>query len=283
MGNLMQGHEVTDDLEGTKKDDVPVSGNLDINLVLLPGLHGTRGLFAPLLRVLPPSIVPHVISYPAREPLGYDALVEYVLPRLPTDKPLVILGESFAGPLAIRLAAAQPPRLVGLVLCGTFVRKPHPWVPRWSAWFVQPWQFRLWPLLWWGRRVLGLGVSDEVRREMAVAIAEAGGNALACRLREVLRVDAASDLRKVRVPILSLQATRDWIVPTWNGREIERVATTTPEAKRRPVTVVRFETGHLILQSQPTRVVEAIEEFLRCLSTDQTQPEPPRPVGDLLT
>ena len=259
------------------------SRHRDINLVLLPGLHGTSGLFKPLLRVLPPSIVPHVIPYPAREPLGYDELVEYVLTRLPTDKPLVILGESFGGPLAIRVAAAQPPRLVGLVLCGTFVRKPHPWVPRWSAWFVQPWQFRLWPLVWWGRRVLGLGVSDEVRQEMATAIAEAGGEALACRLREVLRVDAAADLQRVRVPILSLQATQDWIVPTWNGREIERLARSIPEAEQRPVTVVPFKTGHLILQSRTAQAAEAIQKFVNDLPLDPPLSQPPRPGSDLLT
>ena len=265
----MQGRDSADDLE-MKVDGVTPRGYPDINLVLLPGLHGTSGLFNPLLRVLPPSIVPHVIPYPEREPLGYDALVEYVLPRLPADKPLVILGESFGGPLAIRLAAARPPRLVGLVLCGTFVKKPHPWVPRWLAWFVQPWQFRFWPLVWWGRRVLGLGVSDEVRREMAASIANAGGEALAYRLREVLRVDASPDLQRVRVPILSLQATRDWIVPAWNGREIERIASSTAGAERPPITVVRFETGHLILQSRPTRAVEAIEGFLNGLPVDQT-------------
>ena len=276
MGNLMQGHEVTDDLEGTKKDDVPLSGNLDINLVLLPGLHGTSGLFAPLLRVLPPSIVPHVISYPAREPLGYDALVEYVLPRLPNDKPLVILGESFAGPLAIRLAAAQPPRLVGLVLCGTFVRKPHPWVPGWFSWFVRPWQFRLRPLVWLGCRILGLDISDEIRNEMAATIAEAGGEALTCRLQEIFRVDATSDLKKVRVPILSLQATRDWIVPSWNGREIERIVNSTPGDERRPITAVPFDTGHLILQSRPAHAAEAIQEFVRGLPADQARFEPPR-------
>jgi pimeloyl-[acyl-carrier protein] methyl ester esterase len=270
------------DLETTNEDQVTPPAHPDVNLVLFPGLHGTSGLFRPLLRVLPPSIVPHVIPYPAREPLGYDELVESVLPRLPTDRPLVILGESFGGPLAIRVAAAQPPRLVGLVLCGTFVKNPHPWIPRWAAWFVQPWQFHLWPLVWWGRRVLGLGVSDEVRKEMANAIAEAGGEALACRLRAVLRVDARSDLPKVRVPILSLQATRDWIVPGRNGREIERLALSTLDAEQRPTTIVPFDTGHLILQSRSTQAAQAIEAFLCGLALAEARSEPPRAGADLL-
>ena len=279
----MEYHQSPDDLETTSAGEVIPPGHPDVNLVLLPGLHGTAGLFRPLLDVLPSSIVPNVIPYPQRKPLGYDDLVTYVLPRLPADKPLVILGESFAGPLAIRIAAAQPSRLVGLVLCGTFVTKPHPWMPGWFAWFVRPWQFRLWPLVWLGCRILGLEISEKVRNEMAAAITEAGGEVLTCRLQEILRVDATSDLRRVRVPILSLQATRDWIVPGWNGREIERIVGSAPGIDQHPITVVLFETGHLILQSRPAQAAEAIRQFLRNLFVSPVRSEPPRVGGDLLT
>ncbi len=240
-------------------------GTSPIDLVLLPGLDGTGRLFAPFVRKLPASIVPHVIPYPAGERLGYDDLVEYVTARLPTGRRLLILGESFAGPLAMRIAARKPPGLAGLILCGTFVRNPHPWIPRWAGAFVFPWQFRMWPLIWWGRKVLGWGVSGEVQQAMAEAQAAAGGTALAHRLREVVRVDASQDLARVDVPILILEATRDWIVPIWNGRRIARAAERRETPAGGPPRQIPFDTGHLILQSRPGRAVEAIEEFVRTL------------------
>lgn len=234
--------------------------------MLLPGLDGTGRLFEPFLKVLPPSIVPQVIAYPRGKPLGYDDLFEFVAPQLPTGRPFVLLGESFGGPLAIRLAASRPPGLAGLVLCGTFVRNPHPWAPRWSAWFVSPWQFRLRPLVWWGRKVLGRGASDHLREQVALADAEAGPLALAQRLREVLRVDVSRELPKVTVPILSLAATHDWIVPSWNSRQIANIARSTEGPAPRSFRSTALDTGHLILQTRPTEAVAAIEEFVRTLA-----------------
>jgi pimeloyl-ACP methyl ester carboxylesterase len=48
--------------------------------------------------------------------LRYDELLPLVLEHLPTDRPFVVLGESFSGPLAIRIAAVRPPCLRALVL-----------------------------------------------------------------------------------------------------------------------------------------------------------------------
>jgi len=45
--------------------------------------------------------------------------------RCPPEGPLVVLGESFSGPIAIRLAAALGPRLQALMLCCSFARKPR--------------------------------------------------------------------------------------------------------------------------------------------------------------
>ena len=78
------------------------------SLVLLPGLNGTGDLFAPLLAKLPDSLSATVVRYPAAEPLDYLGHEAIARAALPTDRPFVLLGESFSGPIAIRIAASAP-------------------------------------------------------------------------------------------------------------------------------------------------------------------------------
>jgi pimeloyl-ACP methyl ester carboxylesterase len=49
--------------------------------------------------------------------------------RLPEGR-FLPMAESFSGPIAIRLAAKLPARLVGLVPCATFASPPHAWLNR---------------------------------------------------------------------------------------------------------------------------------------------------------
>ena len=95
-------------------------------LVLLPGLDGTGTLFGPLVEALAGKLRVAVLSYPVDRALGYDALEAIADAGLPPQGPLVLLGESFSGPLAVSIAARHPDRVVGLVLCCSFVRNPRP-------------------------------------------------------------------------------------------------------------------------------------------------------------
>lgn len=71
----------------------------------MPGLDGSGVLFRPLLKRLPPEVVPQVITYPATTPLGYAELLPHVMAALPESGAFVVLGESFSGPLALMVAA----------------------------------------------------------------------------------------------------------------------------------------------------------------------------------
>src|ERR1700722_15702641 len=111
-------------------------------LVLLPGLDGSGVMFRPLLSYLPKEILSIVVSYPPGEVRSYDELLPLVLAAIPADFPVILLGESFSGPLAIMAAAKYPPGLIGVVLCATFVRNPVWFRPGWLRYFARPLAFR---------------------------------------------------------------------------------------------------------------------------------------------
>ena len=103
-----------------------------IPVLLLPGLDGTGHLFARFLAAATGALDLRVIRYPPNRALGYPALASLVRKQLPREGRWALLGESFSGPLALRLAAEKPPGLTAVVLAASFHRRP---ARRWLAAF----------------------------------------------------------------------------------------------------------------------------------------------------
>jgi pimeloyl-ACP methyl ester carboxylesterase len=89
--------------------------------VLLPGLDGTGDLFAPVVDALGPNVPTQIVRYPLSHASDYATCEAIARAALPTDRPYVLLGESFSGPIAVSIAATAPPGLRGLILCSTFI------------------------------------------------------------------------------------------------------------------------------------------------------------------
>jgi pimeloyl-ACP methyl ester carboxylesterase len=66
------------------------------------------------------------LSYPPDQTLSYDALLEVIEQQLRFEKEMVLIAESFSGPLAVRFAAAHPTRIKAVVLVASFVKLPVP-------------------------------------------------------------------------------------------------------------------------------------------------------------
>jgi hypothetical protein len=64
-------------------------------------MDGTGQLLGEFVRALRPDVEPIVVTYPPDVPLGYEQLETFVGDRLPSDRPFVLLGESFSGLLKI--------------------------------------------------------------------------------------------------------------------------------------------------------------------------------------
>jgi pimeloyl-[acyl-carrier protein] methyl ester esterase len=223
-------------------------------LVLLPGLDGTGKLFSDFVQVLGPDVSSQIVAYPKDDALGYSQLDTLARTALPCDRPFVILGESFSGPIAIRIAAQPPAGLLGIILCGAFARNPYPlmgWAGSLAAWFPVK------SLPQWVRAPLMWGSMDPNRapEKLARAMADVSEAVIRHRIAALLAVDESAALASIRLPILVLQAAQDLVIPASATEWILKCA---PRAR-----LVQIDGPHLLLQTRPAECAAAAVEFLR--------------------
>lgn len=222
--------------------------------ILLPGLDGTAELFRRFLAEADGALELRPTSYPRDRVLGYDALERLVRPGLPPDRPFALLGESFSGPLALRLAARRPPGLVAVVLAESFHRRPASAVFRRLS-LLAPAFFRA-PLPRHVVRLLlaGPDAPDALVDEVRSAVATVQGRVMAARAAEALRVDATDALLACPVPLLFLAGRRDRLL---RASLPEEVAALRPDAE-----IQILEAPHLVLQRRPREAMRLVTEFL---------------------
>lgn len=221
-------------------------------LVLLPGLDGTDIFFQPLLAALPPSVQPLVVSYPAASGQGYDELLALVRRAIADVPQCHVLGWSFSGPLALKLAAAEPHKVCGVILAASFVRAPNRLASALRFALVGP---AIWG--WRAARRLPLLLrprSDAWRQAKMRTWNQVSARTLAARLRAIMAVDARAELRGLVQPVLYLASSQDAIVPHRNRDEIARLSP--------GVQVVTIPGHHQALYSQPRAAADAITAFI---------------------
>jgi pimeloyl-ACP methyl ester carboxylesterase len=228
-------------------------------LVLLPGLDGTGDFFQPLLKSLDPAIRTRVVRYPVDGGYDYATCTALARAALPADAPFVLLGESFSGPIAIELAAHRPRGLVGVILCVTFASNPRPRLA-----IVRP----LLPYLpFHGSKaaialsrfmVLGHWITPSVRALHMKILSMVPPSTMRARLLAVADCDARAALAQVRVPVLSLVAKADRLIPRSAARVIREHS---PAA-----TVIELHAPHCLLQCVPEKAAPLIAQFVHELS-----------------
>jgi pimeloyl-ACP methyl ester carboxylesterase len=217
-------------------------------LVLLPGLHGTAGLFAPFVALAPDDIEPLVVPLPLEES-AYERILPRICARLPNGR-FAILGESFSGPLAVAISQEMPERVVGVILANSFVTSPRTTLFRFLPWRLI---FRVRPPRWSIRLfILGWHAADGLVDAVRNAIAVAAPRVLARRMRAIFTLSLPRG-EKVAVPVLLLFGTRDRLVP------IEHPALLQLSDR---VRTVKIRAPHLLLQTAPHEAWAAIAEFL---------------------
>ena len=223
-------------------------------IVLLPGMDGGGTLFRRFIAAAPPNTSITLIPLPA-EPLTYGQLADRAIAALP-DGDLVIVAESFSGPLA--LALAERKQVAALVFCNSFVVAPR---PRGLRWLVPSIVWKLpTPRFLLRHYMLGRVVDESLVEEVATAIAAVPADVLAFRLGLVLQVDDMEAFARCDTPTLYLRSTGDRLVPDTAHLSM---------AARRPIKTAHVPGPHLLLQANPTGAWRSIVEFLGSLEPNR--------------
>jgi pimeloyl-ACP methyl ester carboxylesterase len=220
-------------------------------LILLPGMDGTGLMFEPFVQAAA-GFEARVVRYPAAL-TAYADCIAFARTQLPVDRPFLLLGESFSGPVAIALAAEAPEGLRGVVLSSSFARNPRPewlWL-RPLLRLLPPLQLPL-PLL--RRLLLGKGASAALMHLTMAMLPHFPTATMKGRTLAVAAVDVTDLLARIQVPLLALCASQDRLVP--------KAATAWVRAHRHQLDIVTLRGPHWLLQTRPEACVQAIQGFI---------------------
>lgn len=221
-------------------------------LVLLPGLNGSSTLFSPLLKHLDPALKVQTLSLPTQGRQDYQSLAEWVGNQL-DERPFALLGESYSGPLAYRLAQGSPPGLRGVIFAASFLSRPH-------------------PLLMLARYLpLAKGLLKQSELLRLLCVGQSASAALIELLQQEIealphallraRLASLNDLQAptgcISLPALQLLPNQD--------RMVTRSAATSLHQHCSQLRQVAIDGPHFLLQSQPQACARAIECFIETL------------------
>jgi sigma-B regulation protein RsbQ len=229
-------------------------------LVLLPGMDGTGNLFDGFIEALPREFETKTVRFPPDAIHSYSELFQIVQSAIPESDPFVLLAESFSTPLAIQLAAAGPANLKALILCAGFVTPP---VIGWKRAFAVP-AARLFsritpPASLIKMILVGRSAPSSLVEAVRAAISSVRSKVLVARVQSIVTCEARTDLARVKVPILYVQAAQDKVVSTRCMKEILSISPTTK--------AISVPGPHLIIQREPQKTAAVVAGFLHQLES----------------
>jgi 3-oxoadipate enol-lactonase len=250
-------------------------------LVLIPGIQGRWQWMRPAVRALAERFRVITFSLAAGRALdmeggsglAFDQQLDQVtsaMARAGAER-AIVCGVSYGGLVAVRLAAARPARVAGLVLAST----PGP------AWRPDDRARRYVGSPWWSMPAFALGARDRLWREIGVArpgrldrwltlggyLGEIASHppspaAMAWRVRACEGCDFGRDARAVSAPTLVItgEPGLDRVVPVAGTREYLALI-------RGSVGLTLEGTGHIGLVTRPREFAAAIARFAATIET----------------
>lgn len=210
-------------------------------LVLIPGMDGTGRLFYRQVPLLARRY--RVATYRLRDDAPdmatlVEDLAQVARTTATTGDPVVVVGESFGGALALSFALAYPRHVAALVVLNSFPR----FLPQRRLWLaIRALQLLPWEAMPVVRRLTAFRLHSrythrsEIRRFMELT-RETSRNGYIARLRILRSYDIRDRLGELALPVLFLASERDHLVPA--VREAQAMARRIPQA------VVRVLPGH---------------------------------------
>ncbi|MFD0894587.1 alpha/beta hydrolase [Luteolibacter ambystomatis] len=192
-----------------------------------------------------------VLPIPKEGAQDYESLVTALAPQLP-EGPLVLIGESFSGPIAMKLAKRERGRVEALVIAGGFCASPAPaglaLVPLRPLFLLPP------PAIFLKKYLAGPEATHELVESLGAAIRSVPSATLSARAEVILALQESDCPSFESLPVLLVQAHHDEVLSWESQSRLERHF---PEADS-----VWIESPHLLLATNPDVCREAVVEFL---------------------
>jgi len=236
-----------------------------MKLILLPGIHGKETLFDDFIVYLAPDIDAEVMALPDHGRQSYTRLTELISALLPIDEDYVLLGESFSGVIARRIADTRPRRLRGVVLVSAFFSCPNPvlkvaeeWMPFAAVrqFVCSQWLLRL--------CCAGPQMRPEVLAQISRALRAMPQSLLRARLDATVALRASGAAARLGTPTCCIQPTQDHFVDDRCVREIKQTLV--------DALVCKVEAPHFALQAQPALCASIVNHFVNRLPERRVRP-----------
>ncbi|QNH03673.1 alpha/beta fold hydrolase [Pseudomonas sp. B11D7D] len=220
-----------------------------MRLALLPGLNGSSHLFAPLLDELQ-DIDCQALSLPDQGPQDYDSLADILIRGL-GNTPFILLGESFSGPLAYRLAIRKPKGLRGVIFAASFLTRPNAALPLLRH-LPMPLALATQPRL---LRALCLDntAEEDILQRVRREIRRLNPSLLRARLGTLAALQAPA--QALGIPCLHLWPRQDRLVASAAAERLPQFCS--------DIRQIRLDGPHFILQTRPKVCAQAIAEFMQ--------------------
>lgn len=231
-----------------------------MKILLLPGLDGTGELFEQFLRLLPTTLTSCVCPLPMQGDQDPKSLAKFLAENYLLTDDVLIIAESFSGPVAYELVQHHGGKIKGVVLVSSFLTVPHVLLrlARWLPLRLFPWHWTpSWALRWF---CVGSDASENLVRQIQHAIASVPSSTIAERVKVLSRLRAPSE--KSDIPCLYLQPTNDRLVPKWHAGKLGSLCN--------DLNVKEIPGPHFLLQANPEGCVAPVVAFVGLITKSGT-------------
>jgi len=192
-------------------------------VILMPGLDGSGKFFRDFCTFLPDSPNTTVISYPEKK-MTFEELASHTATKINVSAPLIVIAESFSGPIFFKLIELYPgikSRLIKVVLCATFCRSPQAFLCRLSSLLPLSLLMNL-PIQKLVLKYIFFDNKTELKYFNYYLEHYAGFDkkVLASRVRQLRSFDYIKSVQSLTSECMYLQATNDYLVPRSAGKYI---------------------------------------------------------------
>ena len=222
------------------------------NIFLLPGFDGTGLLFDPVAEAFGYRCRTTVL--PFQDEVTLEDYVRSVSDRLPKHH-VVLLAESFSGPIALSLLARYPGRFEAAIICSGFARSPFGSLLGLSRWITESFlgSNPLQNLL-----LNKFCAIDDVPFAVQQAVLNVEElvppQVIKTRFNMIAGLNVSSLLSRISAPVLYMRAMKDKLVSSQLREELfENI----PQ-----ICMKEINGPHLLLQSEPIECADAIMNFL---------------------